>query len=391
MARPSKTFVDVAAAAVLTWLAATATLDPPGPDFTGPAWVAWLAAAATALPLSVRRHWPVPVFAVTVVAAGVATAAGVVGIGAVSTGWAAVALAIYTVAARAGRLTAVGTLVAGLVIPTVTVPWLYQRAVITGTDVLGSEVPLWWQVELLVIAVMVTAGWSGGRVMRWRRMTRADAERRLARDAVAAERLRIARELHDIVGHSMSLIAVKATVANHIAEQRPEETRAALVTIERTSRAALTEMRRMLDVLRLDDEPGAELTPVPGFADLAELVDRVRTAGLQVDLHQERVEELPDAVGLTVFRIVQEALTNVLRHAGVGRCEVSVTAGGGVVRIEVLDEGRTPFQRHGAGRGLIGMRERTAAYGGTLSTGPRPEGGFRVAAEIPYAAKEDLG
>jgi signal transduction histidine kinase len=391
MARPSKTFVDVAAAAVLTWLAATATLDPPGPDFTGPAWVAWLAAAATALPLSVRRHWPVPVFAVTVVASGVATAAGVVGIGAVSTGWAAVALAIYTVAARAGRLTAVGTLVAGLVIPTVTVPWLYQRAVITGTDVLGSEVPLWWQVELLVIAVMVTAGWSGGRVMRWRRMTRADAERRLARDAVAAERLRIARELHDIVGHSMSLIAVKATVANHIAEQRPEETRAALVTIERTSRAALTEMRRMLDVLRLDDEPGAELTPVPGFADLAELVDRVRTAGLQVDLHQERVEELPDAVGLTVFRIVQEALTNVLRHAGVGRCEVSVTAGGGVVRIEVLDEGRTPFQRHGAGRGLIGMRERTAAYGGTLSTGPRPEGGFRVAAEIPYAAKEDLG
>jgi signal transduction histidine kinase len=407
MARLSKTHVDVVAATLLTWLAAATTLDPPGPVFPGPVWVVWLAAGATALPLSARRHWPVPVFAATVTAAGVSTVAGVVGIGALSSAWAPVAMAMYTVAARAGRASAAGTLAAGLAVPAVTIPWLYQRSAVTAADSLSSEVPLWWQFELFVVVVLVAATWAGGRAMRWRRLVRAEAERRLARDAVAAERLRIARELHDIVGHSMSLIAVKATVANHIAAERPDETRAALVTIERTSRAALTEMRRMLDVLRAGDEPDAELAPVPGAADLAELAGRVRSAGLRVELRQERAEELPDAVGLTVYRIVQEALTNVLRHAQAARCDVSVVAGGGRVLIEILDDGRTvpasqrreeqPRQRRDepaagrpGGRGLIGMRERAAAYGGTLSTGPRPEGGFRVAAEIPYSAREDV-
>ncbi|MFC6568852.1 sensor histidine kinase [Actinoplanes utahensis] len=385
------TLIDAAAAVLLTYFIATATLDPPGPRFTDSAWVAWPAAAAVCLPLVVRRRWPLPALAVAVTAAAVATATGAAGIGVLVMTWAPIAPMLYSAAAAAGRVMSVVALTGTLAAAAVTIPWLYIRTGTTPDDAPGSEVPLWWQVELGLIVVSLATAWVTGRLIRWRRAIRADHARRAARDAVADERLRIARELHDIVGHSLSLIAVKATVANHIAEERPAESRAALQTIEKTSRSALTEIRRLLDVLRADDDQGAELAPFPGAADLADLVERLRSPKFQVDLTVQGTGDLPTAVGLTVYRIVQESLTNVIKHAEASRCAVTVRAADGVVHIEVADNGRGRKQQNKgrAGQGLIGMRERVTMYGGTLSTETRPEGGFRVAADIPYTTTED--
>ncbi|MFG1603114.1 sensor histidine kinase [Actinoplanes sp. NPDC049265] len=398
MTRPSisdvrGSVIDAAAAVVLAWLAVSATLDPPGPAFTGPAWIAWLAGVAVAVPLVVRRRWPVPVFVFVLLAAALATGFGVVGPGAIFTTWVPVAVALYTVAAASAPAAAAAlALVAGLTAPAITVPWLYARAGISPASAPASEAPLWWQVELGVITVGVAAAWAAGRLVRWRRTLRAELARRSARDAVAAERLRIARELHDIVGHSMSLIAVKATVANHIADERPAETRAALLTIEQTSRSALTELRHLLDILRAEDDP-PPARDTAGITDLSELAERVRSAGLPVELELGDVAGLPAAVGLTVYRIVQESLTNALKHADARRCRVRVRAGDGEVHIEVVDDGRArrPPGRHPPGRGLVGMRERVSMYGGTLACGPRREGGFEVIADFPYATAAEIG
>jgi signal transduction histidine kinase len=385
------TLIDGAVAVLLTYLITTATLDPPGPAYAGPAAAAWLGGAAVGLPLAVRRRWPLPVVAFVIAAAAAATAAGVVGFGVIFMAWLPVALALYTAATAAGRIAAAFALAGGLAAPAVTIVWLYLRTGVTSADAQGSEVPLWWQFELSLVAVILAAAWAVGRLIRWRRALQAESARRLARDAVADERLRIARELHDIVGHSLSLIAVKATVANHIAEERPAETRAALQTIEKTSRSALVEIRRLLDVLREDDDPAAELAPSPGAADLPDLVERLRSAGLRIDLELSGTEELPTAVGLTVYRIVQESLTNVIKHAEAGRCRVTVRAGDGTVHIEVTDDGRgrQPSRKRRGGQGLIGMRERVTMYGGRLSADTRPEGGFQVVAAIPYTAAEE--
>ncbi|WP_433790732.1 sensor histidine kinase [Actinoplanes sp. CA-252034] len=385
------TLVDAAVAVVLAYQIVVATLDPPGPAFTGPAALVWPAAAAVAVPLVVRRRWPLPVFAVVAAVAALATAAGVVGFGVIFLSWVPVAIALYSAAAATGRVPAAFLLLAGLVAPGVTIPWLYLRTGVTPATAPQSEAPLWWQVETGITVVVIAAAWTAGRLIRWRRALQAEAARRLARDAVADERLRIARELHDIVGHSLSLITVKATIANHLAEERPAETRAALQTIEKTSRSALAEIRRLLDVMRADDDPAAELTPAPGAADLPELVGRLRSAELHIDLEDDGAGRLPPAVGLTVYRIVQESLTNVIKHAGASRCRVTVRAAGGEVHIEVTDDGRgrQPSRRRRGGQGLIGMRERVSMYGGRLSTGARPEGGFRVAAVIPYTPAEE--
>ncbi|BCJ46250.1 two-component sensor histidine kinase [Actinoplanes ianthinogenes] len=382
--------VDVPIAALLTYLIAGTVLDPPGPPYSGPVAVAWLAAAATGLPLAVRRRWPLPVFVVVVAAAAIATATGVVGLGVIVVSWFPAVLALYTAASRTGRIPATLALAGGLAAPAVTIPWLYLRTGVTSADAPQSEVPLWWQVELGVAAVLLTAAWATGRLIRWRRTLQAEAAHRLARDAVTGERLRIARELHDIVGHSLSLIAVKATVANHLAD-KPAETRAALQIIERTSRSALTEVRRLLDVLREDDEPAADLAPAPGAADLSDLAERLRSTGLSIELDVRGADELPAAVDLTVYRIVQESLTNVVKHADADFCWVTVRADAGNVEIEVADDGRgrPPARRSTGGQGLIGMHERVTMYGGTLAADSRPGGGFHVVAAIPYATAEE--
>ena len=218
------------------------------------------------------------------------------------------------------------------------------------------------------------------------------AREELARRAVAEERLRLARELHDVVAHSMSVIAVQSGVGAHVAESRPEEVGKALAAIEATSRATLEELRRLLGVLRQDSESQASLAPVPGLADLDSLLGEVAKAGLAVRLRVEGTPSpLPAGVDLSAYRIVQEALTNVVKHAGPAQAQVTIGYRDQDVTVEVTDDGRGAAApagdgRGGTGHGLVGMRERVAAFGGDLQVGPRPGGGFRVAARLPLAA-----
>ncbi|MCC6338548.1 MAG: sensor histidine kinase [Acidimicrobiia bacterium] len=222
-------------------------------------------------------------------------------------------------------------------------------------------------------------------------------KREEARRAVADERLDIARELHDVVAHSMGVIAVQASMGEHVIDAEPEQARSALHAISGVSRSALTEIRRMLAVLRDSSDGGGAAPPLgstayapaPGLDQLSRLVHDVEGAGVPVSVSFDgpRVE-LPRGVDLTAYRILQEGLTNVLRHAGPARAWVTVRYEPGAVVVEVVDDGRGVDGRAqagpGGGNGLVGMRERVAVYGGTLDAGPNPGGGFRVAARLPY-------
>jgi signal transduction histidine kinase len=215
----------------------------------------------------------------------------------------------------------------------------------------------------------------------------------LARRAVVEERLRLARELHDVVAHAMSVIAVQSGVGAHVATTQPKEARRSLAAIEATSRAALTELRRLLGVLRQADEPQGDLAPVPGLADLDGLLAEVGKAGLAVKLQVNGTRPpLPAGVDLSAYRIVQEALTNVVKHAGPARAQVVVGYRDHEVTVEVSDDGRGAVTsvsdgRAGTGHGLIGMRERVQACGGDLQVGSGPDGGFRVAARLPLVVE----
>jgi len=217
------------------------------------------------------------------------------------------------------------------------------------------------------------------------------AREELARRAVVEERLRLARELHDVVAHAMSVIAVQSGVGAHVAASRPEEVGKALSAIEATSRAALTELRRLLGVLRQDSDPQANLTPVPGLANLDSLLTEVGKAGLAVRVRVKGTPlQLPAGVDLSAYRIVQEALTNVVKHAGPAHAQVTIGYRDQDVTVEIVDDGRGAVPpasdgRAGTGHGLTGMRERVAAFNGELQVGPRPGGGFRVAARLPLA------
>ena len=210
-------------------------------------------------------------------------------------------------------------------------------------------------------------------------------QRSLAEQAVADERRRIARELHDVVAHHVSVMGVLATGARRVLRRDPDAADEAIATIEETSRATLRELRRLLDVLRTDTEPAAELAPQPGLTGIEALVEQVREAGLPVTLRVDgRPGPMEQGVALTVYRIVQEALTNALKHAGAATALVRLTFTDAFLAVEVTDTGRGPSPRPDRiGHGLVGMRERVALYGGTLRTGPRPGGGFRVYARIP--------
>jgi signal transduction histidine kinase len=218
------------------------------------------------------------------------------------------------------------------------------------------------------------------------------AREELARRAVVEERLRLARELHDVVAHAMSVIAVQSGVGAHVADSRPGEVGKALAAIEATSRSALIELRRLLGVLRQDGEPQASLTPAPGLATLEGLLAEVAKAGLAVRLRVEGAPSpLPVGLDLSAYRIVQEALTNVVKHAGPAHAQVTIRYRDHEVAVEVIDDGRgvaavAADGRRGTGHGLIGMAERVAVFGGDLEVGPRPGGGFRVAARLPLAA-----
>ncbi|HEX4834594.1 MAG TPA: sensor histidine kinase [Trebonia sp.] len=373
LSRARLVVLDAGAAVAFTALLLTFALSGRHPAPGVPEWAVWLAEAGVGLPVAVRRLWPGAAFLAGLAASLIAAVLGL------PYGYfASAAAGLYLVALGCrgpARLSASG---AGLL----------AAVAVLAAAVAGSRSGAGTAV---VIGVAATAGaWAVGQAVRERRARlRADSER-LAEHAVSEERLRIARELHDVVAHSMSLIAVKAGVANHVARSRPEEAVDALRVIEDTSKQALTEMRRMLGVLRTDDTQPGELAPAPGLGDLPELARRAASAGVRVALSLRADPDVPAGVSLSAYRIVQEALTNVIRHAAPARCEVTVTARGGEVRIEVTDDGRpgrpVPPDGHHPGHGLAGMRERALVCGGELTAGPLGEGGFRVKARLPYQA-----
>ncbi|MFI7357644.1 sensor histidine kinase [Streptomyces avidinii] len=224
---------------------------------------------------------------------------------------------------------------------------------------------------------------------RERREHTAELRTRQVSEAVTAERLRIARELHDMVAHSVGVIAIQAGVGSRVIDTQPAEARAALRAIEATSRETLSGLRRTLVALRRaqPDGPGSQapLGPAPGLADLEGLVATTADAGVLVDVRWEGPRgQLPPELDLSAYRIVQEALTNVVRHAGTGHCRVTIGYGEKELTVEVVDDGRgTPDAMGGTGFGLTGMRERVSLLHGRFSAGPRAGGGFRVAAALP--------
>ena len=218
-----------------------------------------------------------------------------------------------------------------------------------------------------------------------------------ARQAVSSERLRIAQELHDVVAHAMSVIAVQSGMGAHVIDTQPAEAKKALQAIETTSRSALDELRRMLGVLREEGDSGGALAPAPRADDVHTLIETVRAAGVPVELHWDGMTAdvmPPDSVLLNRYRILQEALTNVLKHAGTASVVVTIVEHVGETTIEVVDDGRglavsTKAPGSPPGHGLVGMRERVALFGGTLETGPRIGGGFRVFALLRWTDTAD--
>ncbi|MDF3299320.1 sensor histidine kinase [Streptomyces tropicalis] len=249
--------------------------------------------------------------------------------------------------------------------------------------------PASWRQEAVVatwvVAVVALAEVARARREQWaqERAERARAARRRA----DAERLRIARELHDVLAHSISVIHVQAGVGLALLDTEPEQARTALTTIRAASKEALGEVRQVLDSLRAPGD--APRAPAPGLDRLPELVEQASRTGLTVTTEGEP-PRLPPATDLAAFRIVQEALTNVLRHSGSRHARLRLAREGGTLRLRVDDDGpATGGDAGGSGNGLAGMRERAAALGGTVEAGPRPGGGWRVRAELPLSPAEE--
>ena len=367
--------LDVGVPAALAVLAVVQlTTDPPPGN---PALVTACALAAT-LPLGLRRRYPLPVTVVVSLALIPQVLAGN-GTPATFASFLASMVCVYTLA----RLSRPAAIAAGLTV-------LAAAVVVTG--VLQERTSAFSPFDVVYpLAYFGLAGGLGALVrQRALRMSAVEdravaLEERLEREAelaAAEERTRIARELHDVVAHGLSLMVVQAEAAEELMDRSPADARARLHRVQDTGRQSLGEMRRLLGVLRAAG-PDTPTAPQPSLARLQELVDDAAAAGLRVEVTTDGdLGRLPLGVELTAFRIVQEALTNTRRHARATRAQVHVCAGPGLLALEITDDGAGPAGSH-PGHGLIGMRERVALYGGTLTTGAGPAGGFRVAAELP--------
>jgi signal transduction histidine kinase len=264
-----------------------------------------------------------------------------------------------------------------------------------------------WLNQVLTAGVIMggttLTAWVLGDSMRYRRayyLALEDRAARLERErdaqakvAAAAERARIARELHDVVAHNVSVMVVQADGASYALGSEPERARQALGTIAATGRQALAEMRRLLGVLRSGDEQ-AELAPLPGVDQLRDLLDQTRAAGRTVSYTLEGAPRpLPEGVGLAAYRVVQESLTNTRKHGGIGASvAVSLRYLADELVVQVTDDGRgAAAADDGAGHGLTGMRERVGVYGGSVQAGPRPAGGYQVTATLPLGPAADGG
>lgn len=241
------------------------------------------------------------------------------------------------------------------------------------------------------LALTVVIGWLVGNSVRQSQVHTEELHAQAAAQAVTAERLRIAREMHDTVAHSIGIIALQSGAAARVIETQPDKAREAMLAVEKTGRETLSGLRRMLGALREADREVAPspLRPAAGLADVERLAATTTAAGVRVEVWwQGRRRPLPADIDLAAFRIVQESVTNVVRHSGAGSCRVSVDYGEDELAIEVRDHGKGSAV-HGFGYGLAGMRERAALLHGEFTAGPRPGGGFQVAARLPLKTKAE--
>ena len=388
--------LDWAAAAVCAVIAYTALL--PGSRIYGLPlylelprfWIPSLFAVGLALPVVLRRSNPVRAFLLALAGCTLAIVLG----GVVTRGlFVPLALVLYTVAASCKRVVAITALVSSLAL-------LVAEGIVLSHYGRGSG-------PAAGVALLLIIAWMIGFIVLQRRSYGARVREQIASAAVTEERLRIARDLHDVVAHSMTVVAVQAGFGEYVFEREPAEARAALGAIQRVTTEALTDMQRLLGVLRQGDNrtPGAgdearerplQLAPAPGLADLDRLAATTAGAGVKVEVTgTEGCGDLPAAIDQSAFRIVQEALTNVVKHSGAGSCQVTVARAGGDLCVEVTDPGGPGRTGEGAngtglaggtggtGHGIIGMRERVSLCGGEFSAGPLPGQGFRVAARFP--------
>ncbi|MFB6840414.1 sensor histidine kinase [Streptomyces sp. NPDC056361] len=341
---------------------------------------AWELAAAllTALPLVLRRRFPLAVYWL-VTGAAVLLHLGDAADDATTVTFASGLVAAYSAAMYSPHRKAVlGSLVAGAL--------------------LYAEFPLVPDVDagLVPVLVLLPVALASHGVHLWRereRELRAGREEEVRR-ALEAERARIARELHDVVTHNVSVMTIQAGAARTVLAASPDRAREAMLAVEASGRTALSELRHVMGLLTMatdgpDPATDVDLAPQPGLDRLTELTDRVRASGVLVEAEVRGVPvPLPSGVDLAAYRVVQEALTNAVKHAAGARVSVTVEYGADRLRVEVSDTGgrRSADAEPGGGHGLLGLRERLAVYGGTLRAGRRPHGGYRVRAVIPWEA-----
>lgn len=341
---------------------------------SAPTWVAFALVALVSLPLAWRRRYPLAVLASTVVFAG-----------------------LYDLLRQPPVLVTIAPLVALYTVGTlVSRRTLVRSALLSAAFTLAVSLPFQASgrifAEAVRLAAMVAFAAALGDATRNRRAYVAEVEQRAleaersreeeARQRVEEERLRIARELHDVTAHSLSIIAVQAGAAEKVVDRDPAAAKRALETIRATSKASLDELRAMLGVLR-GKEDGAPLAPAGSIARLGELAAAVEQAGVRVELTVEDLGDVPAFAEVSSYRIVQEALTNVVRHARASVARVRLTRGDDALVIEIADDGAGAIAGSLEGHGIAGMRERIAALGGEFFAGAQPGGGYLVRATIP--------
>jgi signal transduction histidine kinase len=334
----------------------------------------WALLVVGPLALVVRRRHPVAALSVAF--------AATLGPPGTTTGFLSLIVAFFVAATSGHRRAAWASIAAGFVWSVWLAPLVYQQKAASASFALALGA---WLVVLVVVAEAV-------RMARERRAERQSARELEARRLASEERLRMARDLHDMIGHNISLISIQAGVGLDLMEDQPEQARAALVAIKAVSKEALGELRAMLNALRRDDDD-VPRSPAPGLDRLDELVQLTRAAGLSVTTEVVGMPHpLPASVDLAGYRIVQESLTNVARHAPGATATVRIAYKEGAVVVEVVDDGgpsvgnagpSTGNCGTGTGSGIAGMKERARALGGDLVTRPRPHGGFEVRARLP--------
>ena len=363
-------------------------------------WIPLLLAIVVALPLGLRRRDPVGALILALASCSVIVAVG----DEISRGpFLPLAFVLFTVAATCRRRVAVAGLAASLAL-------LVVQGLIMSFSGRGSG-------PATGVALILIIAWMIGITAQQRRSYTARVREQVATAAVTEERLRIARELHDVVAHSMTVAAVQAGFGEYVFDHEPAQARAALGAIQHVTREALADMQRLLGVLRQDGtgqpadgqartgRPGSgqepvrqlQLAPAPGLADLDRLVSTTAGAGVRVNVTKTgEHRDIPVMIDQSAFRIVQEALTNVVKHSGASSCRVGVGYEDTGLSVEITDHGAGPAaardrslaggEPNGTGHGILGMRERVSLCGGEFSAGPLPERGFRVAAQFPLPA-----